>query len=100
MAIVFTDYDHVTGIQSLVHKDGTKTVIEKKYDAEPFIEAAKAMRCESDGKQWGEMRHVGFVPMAELATMMRQDGGLDQKRAMEWIKENPKFCTFEKLLKK
>ena len=99
MSVVFTDYDPLTGITSRVHKTETRTTIEKRYDAQPFIEAAKAMRAETDGQKWGEMRHVGFVPMAELGTMLRQDGRIDQKRMVAWIKANPALCTFEKLLK-
>lgn len=99
MAIVHTEHDALTGITSKVHQTETKTVIEKNYDAQPFIEAAKAMRANTDGERWGEMRHVGFVPMAELGTMLRQDGRLDQKRMLAWIKANPALCTFEKLLK-
>lgn len=100
MSIIHKEFDPVTGIQSLVHKDETRTVIEKRYDAEPFIETAKAMRCETYGQQWGEMRHVGFIPMAELGTMMRQDGGLDKKRVLTYLKANPALCTFERFLKK
>lgn len=99
MAIIYEELDPVTGIKSRVHKTETKVAIEKTYDAQPFLDAAKAMRAETDGQKWGEMRHVGFVPMAELATMLRQDGRFDKKRALEWIKANPKLCTFEKLLK-
>lgn len=99
MAIIYEEFDPVTGIKSRVHKTETKVAIEKTYDAQPFLDAAKAMRAETDGQKWGEMRHVGFVPMAELATMLRQDGRFDKKRALEWIKANPKLCTFEKLLK-
>lgn len=99
MAIIYQEHDRQTGITSRVHQTETKTVIEKTYDAEPFKEVAKAMRAETDGQKWGEMRHVGFVPMAELGTMLRQDGRLDQKRMLAWIKANPALCTFEKLLK-
>ncbi len=99
MAIIYEEFDPVTGIKSRVHKTETKVAIEKSYDAQPFLEVAKAMRAETDGQKWGEMRHVGFVPMAELGTMLRQDGRLDQKRMLAWIKANPALCTFEKLLK-
>lgn len=99
MAIIYEEFDPVTGIKSRVHKTETKVAIEKTYDAQPFLEVAKDMRAATDGQKWGEFRHVGFVPMAELATMLRQDGRFDKKRALEWIKANPKLCTFEKLLK-
>jgi hypothetical protein len=45
------------------------------------------------------MRHVGFIPMAELGKMMRQDGSLDKKRTITFLKKNPALVTFSKLLK-
>lgn len=99
MAIIYTEHDKVTGITSRVHETETKVVIEKKYDATGFLEVAKEARAATDGEKWGEFRHVGFIPMAELGKMLRQDGGIDQKRAIEWVKANPALCTFEKLLK-
>lgn len=99
MAIVYEEFDPVTGIKSRVHRTETKTVIDKEYDAQPFLEAAKDMRAMTAGQKWGEMRHVGYIPMAELGKMMRQDGTIDKKRCIQWLKANPALVTFEKLLK-
>ena len=97
--IVHTETDQQTGIQTLVHKDGDRVTFEKRYDAEPFIQTAAEMRAATAGERWGEMRHVGFIPMAELSVMMRQDGTIDKKRALEWLKKNPAMVTFDKVLK-
>ena len=101
MSIVYQEHDQQTGITTKVHQheDANRTVIEKTYDAQPFIETAAEMRAQTAGERWGEMRHVGFIPMAELATMMRQDGTIDQKRALAFLKKNPAFVTFDKVLK-
>lgn len=100
MSIVYKETDAQTGITSQVHElDSGKVVIEKQYDAQPFVEVAAEMRAATEGQRWGEMRHVGFVPMAELATMMRQDGTIDQKRMLAFIKANPALATFSKVLK-
>lgn len=98
---VFKEHDAQTGITTTVHHidDADRMVIQKTYDSSPFLTAAAAMRSETEGQRWGEMRHVGFIPMAELATMMRQDGTIDNKRAMSWIKANPAMATFSKVLK-
>jgi len=93
------DYDPQLGIATTVHRVEGKAVIQKTYDAEPFIEAAKSMRHTSSGERWGELRHVGFIPPAELGKMMRQDGGLDRKRLTAWLKANPALVTFDRLLK-
>lgn len=99
MAVVLTDLDPVTGISTRVHELETKTVIEKKYDVEPFIETAAEMRRETEGQRWGDMRHVGFIPMAELGKMMRQDGTIDKKRCMDFLRKNPALATFSKVLR-
>lgn len=100
MSIVYTEHDPQTGITSKVHDlDSGKVVIEKQYDAQPFLEVASAARAATAGQRWGEMRHVGFIPMAELATMMRQDGTIDRRRCIAFLKQNPALVTFEKVLK-
>ena len=100
MSIVFQDYDAQTGIKSVVHElDSGKTVIQKTYDASPLIDACSEARANTEGQRWGDMRHVGTIPMAELATMLRQDGTIDKKRCMEFLRKNPAFVTFSKVLK-
>lgn len=97
----YKEHDPQTGITTTVHyvEDANKVAIQKTYDAEPFVEAAAEMRARTEGERWGEMRHIGFIPMAELATMMRQDGTIDKKRVTEFLKKNPKLATFSKALK-
>jgi hypothetical protein len=97
----FQDFDAQTGITTTVHHidDADRMVIQKTYDSKPFLDVAAEMRAQTEGQRWGEMRHVGFIPMAELATMMRQDGTIDNKRAMAWLRANPAMATFSKALK-
>lgn len=95
----FTEFDSQTGVKTTVHDLGNKVVFEKEYDAQPFLEVAAEMRAATDGERWGEMRHVGFIPNAELATMLRQDGGIDRARLIAFLKANPKLATFSKVLK-
>jgi hypothetical protein len=98
---VFKDHDAQTGITTTVHyiEDANRVAIQKTYDAEPFLKAASEMRASTEGERWGDMRHVGYIPMAELATMLRQDGTIDKKRVVEFLKKNPAFATFSKVLK-
>lgn len=93
------DHDAVTGITTTVQSVDGRIRIGKAYDAEPFLEHAAAARFATDGEKWGDMRHIGSIPMAEMAKFYRQDGGFDRKRCLEWIRANPAFCTFSKALK-
>lgn len=100
MSIVYQENDAETGIKTRVHDlDSGRVVIEKQYDAQPLVQTAAEMRAATDGQRWGEMRHVGFIPMAELATMMRQDGGFDRARVLAYLKANPALATFSKVLR-
>lgn len=96
----FQEFDSSLGIETAIHEVEGKVVIEKKWDASPILEACAAERAATEGQRWGEFRKVGTIPMAELAKMMRQDGSIDPKRALAWVKANPAFATFSKVLVK
>lgn len=97
----YKEFDRETGITTVFHdiQDANRVVIEKQYDAEPMVKAAAEMRAQTEGERWGEMRHIGFIPMAELGKMMRQDGSIDEQRCIAWLKQNPALATFSKVLK-
>lgn len=100
MTVKIDQFDRELGIRTRVHETETKVVIEKQYDAQPLLDAASELRAQTRGERWGEMgRHVGYIPMAELGTMMRQDGSFDTARVREFLQKNPAFVTFEKYLK-
>ncbi len=94
-----SEFDAQTGIKTTVHKVENAVQIVKTWDAEPFLAAAAERRAATQGERWGEMRHVGFIPAAVMGQFMRQDGGFDTKRCVAWLKENPAFVTFDKVLK-
>lgn len=87
------------GIKTELHEEDGRVVIAKKWDAEPMLKACAEERAVTEGQRWGEFRKVGTIPMAELAKLMRQDGTIDQQRCLAWIKANPAFVTFSKVLK-
>ena len=94
-----SEFDAVTGIKTTVNHVEGRVQIVKTFDAEPLLEMAAAERAETAGQRWGEMRKVGSIPMSELAKMMRQDGGLDTKRCVSWLRQNPAFVSFDRVLK-
>jgi len=99
MTIAHTEFNKDLGIATTVHDLGNKVVIQKAYDAQDILNACAEERALTTGQRWGGMRKVGTIPMAELATLMRQDGTIDNARALAWIKANPAFVTFDKVLK-
>ena len=87
------------GVHTRLIYQGDEVIKHTSQDCAPILEFAKEKRNATAGERWGEMRHVGFIPMAELATMMRQDGRIDKKRCIEFLKKNPALATFSKVLK-
>jgi hypothetical protein len=95
------DLNREQGIRTEVHEEDGRVVFKKTYDAEPFVEIAHELRAQTEGNRWNEHgTHVGFIPMAELGQMLRQDGEFDKKRVREWLQRNPAFVTFSKYLRK
>jgi hypothetical protein len=94
-----TEYDPLTGITTTVHRTESKVTIQKTEDVAPLLRNAAAAREQTEGQRWGEMRHVGQIPMSVVAKFMRQDGGFDTKRCGQWLKAHPEFLTFAKFAK-
>ena len=93
------DYSPETGTYTKVHDNENGFTIQKTYDAEPYLDFAKAERDATQGSTWGEGRKVGTIPPAVMATFLRQDGGFDVKRAEAWLRANPAFVSFEPFLR-
>ena len=93
------DFNARTGTATQVHDNESGFTIQKTYDAEPYLEFAKAERDITQGQSWGEGRKVGTIPPAVMATFLRQDGGFDVKRAEAWLRANPAFVSFEPFLR-
>lgn len=83
-----------------MHDVDGKVTIQKTYDAQPFLDAAAEQRASTRGESWGQGRHVGYIPPAELATMMRRDGTIRPESVVAWLKKNEAMVTFEKFLRK
>lgn len=88
------------GVHKEVIFEGDQVVQKFTYDAEPFLEQAKAERNATAGDRWGDGRKVGTIPMAVYAQVLQIQGAEErQKFLVKWLKENPAFVTFDKFLK-
>jgi hypothetical protein len=95
---VFQEFDAELGIHTKVHKDERKVVFEKTYDAEPYLDYAKALREKTSGQGWGEGRIIGTVPEAVVSEFMRKGikGKELAKELTAWVRANPKMICFDK----
>lgn len=98
MKTVFQEYDNELGITTKVHVGDGKTVFQKTYDAEPYLDYARALRQKTEGQGWGEGRIIGTVPEAVVSQFMRDGikGKELAKKLTEWVRANPAMVCFDK----
>jgi hypothetical protein len=89
------------GVKTRLIFQGDEVVKHTSQDVSGILEFAKAKRNHTAGEKWGEMRHVGTIPMhiyAQLLAITNQD---ERKKALkQYLKANPAFVTFDAYLKK
>jgi hypothetical protein len=90
-----------TGVQTRTHFDGDEAiVIQKTFDAEPYLREAELARQASEGQRWGEGRIVGTIPPAFHAKILTVRDPQERKRMVrEFFKQNPQFVKFDPYLK-
>lgn len=95
--------DVSNGVTTTLHFQGEELVVQRQWDATPWIEAAKAERAATDGQRWGEMRKVFSLPPAEYGRYLietRQMSSQEKKAWLRnWAQQNPALVGFEKYLK-
>lgn len=89
------------GIRKQIFLEGDQAVTKLTYDAEPMLEAAAAERVFTAGQRWGDGQKIGTIPMAVLGQIndTYKSAVERQARILLWLRENPRFVTFEKFLK-
>jgi hypothetical protein len=94
----FFSHDDTFGVTKYWHyDDDTDTAtIETVQDIEPLLEAANRSRIETDGKRWGDGKHVAFIPQTVLAEWYAHGKQLDQDYMRKWLNhsDNRKYRTF------
>lgn len=95
--------DVSNGVTTKLHFQGDELIVQREWDATPFLEAAKAERAATDGQRWGEGRKVFTLPPAEYGRYLIETRGLGRQEKQAWLKrwakEHPALVGFEKYLK-
>lgn len=90
------------GTRTEIIFDGEQVVNKRSFDAAPLLKEAAEARAVTAGDRWKEGlgTRVGTVPMAIYQDAMRLGNGEERnKYLLNWIRQNPHFCTFDKFLK-
>lgn len=90
------------GISNDMRVEGDQFVTKQTYDAAPFLEMAHAARVATAGDRWGDGHHVGYIPMAELSVIQQKYHSSEERKhqILCWIRDNPRYGTFDKFFKK
>jgi hypothetical protein len=89
------------GVVTRLHFEGDSLIVQRTYDAEPHLARAKLMRDCQDGKPWGQGRHIGHIPPAEYARILKlPTRAARQKAVLAFLRENPAFVGFSRFLKR
>lgn len=101
--VSFVD-DVTNGVTTTLHFQGESLVVQKTWDAEPWLKAAAAERAATAGERWGDGRKVCTLPPAEYGRFLSETNGKTQKEKQQWIRawaqQNPLLVSFERYIKK
>ena len=92
--------DPDTGIRTQIHFEGDQVVIQKTYDAEPYLQRVAEMRARNEGKRWGDGKEVGVLPpwAHNEISLIRDDA--KRERAMKlFFRENQAFLAYDAFIK-
>ena len=93
--------DPATGIRTILHFEGDSLIVQKQWDATPYLEHVRAMRDRNEGKGWGEGKEVGYIPPAFHAQIVTiQDRKERAKAVKQFFRDNPAFCAYDAYLKR
>lgn len=96
--------DVTNGVTTTLHFQGDDLIVQREYDAEPFLKAAADERAETAGQRWGEVRKVFTLPPAEYGRFLSETRNKSQEEKRQWMRrwaqENPLLVSFDKYLKR
>lgn len=96
MAKILLKRNATTGAETWIEsaEDAHRATTEQNVD--DILEYAKDMREATQGEKYGEFRKMAVMPMAVVGQAMREGWLFDKARVRQWVRDNPKFKTFDK----
>lgn len=98
--LTIDDGVNAVGTRTQFHFQGDQMIVQRTFDAEPYLDHVRAMRERNEGKGWGEGKEVGYIPPVfheQIAAL--QDPDEQRKAVKRFFVENPAFCAYAPFLK-
>ncbi len=93
--------DPDTGVRTQFHFEGDEIIVQKTYDAEPYLRKAQEMRERNEGKSWGEGKEVGVIPPWVYPEIQKLRDRRERSKAIKaFFRANPAFCAYPAYLKR
>ena len=91
------------GVTTTLSFEGDALIVNKQWDAEPYLKAAAEERSATAGERWGEGRKVFHLPEAEYGRYLKETRGWSRQDKSAWLKrwalEHPLLISFDKYIK-
>jgi len=92
--------DQHTGVRTQIHFEGDQVVVQKTYDAEPYLQRVAEMRARNEGKRWGEGKEVGVLPPWVHFEINKIRDDREREKAMKnFFRQNPAFLAYDAFIK-
>jgi hypothetical protein len=101
--VSFVD-DVTNGVTTTLHFQGESLIVQKTWDAQPWLKAAAEERAATQHEGWGEGRKVFTLPPAEYGRFLKETQNKTQKEKQNWLKtwaiQNPLLVGYERYIKR
>lgn len=88
------------GTHTQLSFEGESMIVKKSFDGHALADQCKAINAATAGQRWGEMRHVGTLPMAVYAKATEiKENKARHAFIRNWLQQNPHFITFDRYMK-
>jgi len=88
------------GTRTQIKFEGDSLIVQKSFDGKGLADHCKAINNATAGQRWGEMRHVGTLPMAVYGKALAYKDNKERITFIKnWLQQNPHFITFDRYMK-
>lgn len=96
MSRILISRNETTGAETWYETEGDLQRSTTSQNVDDILDHAAEMRQATQGEAYGDMRKMAVMPMSVVGQAMREGWLFDKERVRKWVRDNPKFKTFDK----